>query len=508
MKGNNQGITTAMGQESKVVMISRRTLLLLALVFGWLMVASSTQGQTGLEALFKETEISFQAEDGWTIHGTLSIPVSVAQGERVPGVVLIHSPAHDRDIYLGRHQIGVNEYAKENLRTALGKIITLRIDIRGRGKSAEPREYHTFTAEQRARVALDVKSAIEFLSRQERVTSDRIGVVVEGTSADATVKAALPDPRVRAVVLLSGRLGTEAKEMIASRDDLPVLCLVTKEDKAGFVDMTDAYKLSRHPASDVWIYENLGTGNSMFIMWAATRRDQPQLEYRVAAWFVPKLQAAAREVSFSTKDGWTIYANFRLPVTSAAKAPAVVFAHSYLTDRHVFDDLERMLAAEGFAVLNLDFRGRGKSIGKGTYFYLSLEERAKTYLDLLAGIDFLAGQEQVDSRRIAIVGSSIGVKYGLQAANQDERVKAFVALGGMPDREDVVKARFPILFVSSLGIPPIAEAFREFYRLAQHQGSHLLEYEGGAIGYQIFELDRSLEPEIVKWLKPRFLYLK
>ncbi len=475
-------------------------LLLCALVF-----SRPVQGQTGLETAFRETEISYTTEDGWVIHGTLSIPAEVGKGEKVPGVVLIHSPAHDRDIYLGRHQIGINKFAKENIRTALGKAITLRIDIRGRGQSAEPQEYHSFTADQRARVALDVSGAIDFLSRQEQVIPNHIGVLAEGASADAATVAAVKDARVHGLVLLSGRLAPATKELISNREDLPVLCLVTKEDKVGFIDMTDVYKLSRHPASDVWILENLGTGNSMFIMWASTRPDVPQLETRVAAWLLPRLRGSVQEVSFKTTDGWTIYANLRMPAEpKAGGAPAVILMHSYLTDRHVFDDLERMLADVGFAVLNLDFRGRGKSIGKGTYFYLPIEERAKSYLDILAGIEFLSTQKGVRTDRLAIVGTSIGVKYGLNAAVMDDRVKSFVALGGLPDRDDVIKSRFPILFVSTKGIPPIAEAFREFYRLTRNRGSHLVEYEGGAIGYQIFDLDEGLQPLIVSWLRPQF----
>jgi dienelactone hydrolase len=467
-------------------------------------LGSSRQG-TGLETRFHETEISFKAEDGWVIHGTLSVPVTVAESEKVAGVVLVHSPSHDRDIYLGRHQIGVDKYAQENVRTALGKTITLRIDIRGRGQSAEPQEYHTFTNEQRERVALDVSGAIEFLSRQKQVVSDHIGVIAEGASADAAVRAATKDSRVRGVVLLSGRLSEKTKELIPSRDDLPVLCLVTKEDKAGFIDMTDVYKLSRNPASDVWIYQNLGTGNSMFIMWAATRPDERQLEAHMADWLVPKLQQTAQEASFQTKDGWTIYATFRQPAQNrAGGAPGVILIHSYLTDRHVFDDLERMLAAEGFAVLNMDFRGRGKSIGKGTYFYLPLEERAKTYLDVQSALDFLGSQKGVNGQQLAIIGTSIGAKYGLDAAVMDARVKSFVALGGLPDRDDVVKAQFPILFISSKGLPPIANAFREYYRLNRERGGHLVEYPGGAVGYQIFDISDEVQPMIVSWLKPKF----
>src|SRR5688572_28066461 len=113
-----------------------------------------------------ETEISFVTEDGWTIHGTLSVPEGLGPSESVPAVVLVHSPAHDRDAYLGLHMVGRAQQAKESLRTALGLTATLRIDIRGRGSSSEPREYRRFAEADRARAAYDVSGAIDFLSRQ------------------------------------------------------------------------------------------------------------------------------------------------------------------------------------------------------------------------------------------------------------------------------------------------------------------------------------------------------
>ncbi|MGH9902188.1 MAG: alpha/beta fold hydrolase, partial [Pyrinomonadaceae bacterium] len=438
-----------------------RSAVLLSLLLCSAAAGPARQGGTGSTSMFTEKDVSFKTEDGWVIHGTLSVPVAVKPGERVGAAVLVHSPAHDRDIYLGRHQIGQNTFAKETLRAALGKTVTIRIDIRGRGKSSEPREYHTFTAEQRARVALDVLGAIDFLSRHEHVDPGRIGVVAEGASADASVTAACRDPRVRALVLLSGRLGPAAKESLAACGGVPVLGVATKEDRVGLADMAEVYKLSRHPASDLLVYRDIGVGNSMFIMWANKFPNEKSLESVVADWLVPKLRAAAHEVSFKTEDGWTLYGTFRLPQSSGqAKAPGVILVHSYLTDRHVFHEMEQMLSAAGFAVLNFDFRGRGKSQEKGTYFDLPQGERDKAYLDVRAAADFLAAQEGVDGGRLAVVATSIGVKYGLKAASADTRVVSFVMLGGMPDRPDVEKSRFPILFVSSLGLPPIAQAFR------------------------------------------------
>ena len=86
----------------------------------------------------------------------------------------------------------------------------------------------------------------------------------------------------------------------------------------------------------------------------------------------------------------------------------------------------------------------------------------------------------------------------------DARVKSFVMLGGLPERAEIEKANYPILFVSSLGIPQIASAFKEFYEISKSKGSQLLEYEGGGVGYHIFELDETLQPVIVKWLRAQF----
>ncbi|HXG68270.1 MAG TPA: alpha/beta fold hydrolase, partial [Blastocatellia bacterium] len=270
------------------------------------------------------------------------------------------------------------------------------------------------------------------------------------------------------------------------------------------------YSLSKNPASDLLMYRDIGVGNSMFIMWANKFPDERSLESIVAEWITARFQTAVewREVSFQSADGWTLYGSLRLPRSDKGEAaPGVILLHSYLTDRYVFDQLEQMLAAAGLAALNFDFRGRGRSVGKGAYFDLPQEERDHAYLDARAAADYLASQEGVDANRLAIVATSIGVKYGLKAAIADDRVKSFVMLGGMPDLADVEQARFPILFVSSLGLPQISQAFREFYRMTRSRGSHLLEYEGGAVGYQIFDIDESLQPLIVRWLKPQLTVL-
>jgi dienelactone hydrolase len=453
------------------------------------------------ETKFVEREVTFKTEDGWVIHGVLTTPPALQPGEKIAGAVLVPSAHHDRDIY------GHNGYP--SIREVLEKanIATLRFDIRGRGTSAGPRDYWDFTEDEKARVNLDVTAAIEFLSQQKGIDQSRIGIVTENESADAAVIAATKDARVRAMVLLSGRMGQTAKDAIKARQDLAILGVVSKEDRVSFADLADAYRLSRDPASSLMIHDNIGLGNAMFIMNMA-KHPNDKLEVTIGEWLVAQLQlsSVSREVTFQSSDGWMLSGTLRIPANGGPTgAPGVVFVHSNLSDRYIFDHLEKSVAAAGFATLNFDFRGRGKSRNKGSYFDVSQEERDNGHLDVTAALDYLSSLKGVDKNRLIVVATSVGVRYGIKAAIPDERVKAFVMLGGLPQHAQVQQSKFPILFVSSSGIPQIAKAFREFYEMTKAHGSYLVEFDVGGVGYHLFDLDDSLEPLIVRWLKPQFL---
>lgn len=450
---------------------------------------------------FVEREVSFKTEDGWVIHGVLTMPSNLAPDEKIAGAVLVPSPHHDRDIY------GHNGYPSIREVLEKAKIATIRFDIRGRGTSAEPRDYWDFTEDQKARVSLDVSAAIEFLSQQKGIDQNRIGIVSETESADPAVIAGTKDARIRAMILLSGRLGQTAKDAIKTRPDLAILGVVSKEDRVSFADLADVYRLSRDPDSSLMIHDNIGLGNAMFIMNMA-KHPNDKLEVTVGEWLVARLKISSesREVTFDSSDGWKLSGTLRIPASAAANgAPGIVFVHSNLSDRYVFDHLEKSLAAAGFATLNFDFRGRGKSRNKGSYFDVSQEERDKGYLDVTAALDYLSSLKGVDKNRLIVVATSVGVRYGIKAAIPDSRVKAFVMLGGLPQHAEVQQTKFPILFISSSGIPQIAKAFREFYEMTKANGSYLVEFDVGGVGYHLFDLDDTLEPTIVRWLKPQFL---
>src|SRR5690242_9434768 len=70
--------------------------------------------------------------------------------------------------------------------------------------------------------------------------------------------------------------------------------------------------------------------------------------------------AAQKTVSFSTEDGGLIFAD-----VYGEGDRAVVLAHGGRFNKESWEKQARILAAAGFRVLALDFRGYGKSKGPG-----------------------------------------------------------------------------------------------------------------------------------------------
>jgi len=446
-----------------------------------------------------EQEVAFQSEDGWTIYGTLSIPPDIGEHERVPAVLLLHSSGHDQETFNKHYAIPGLSHLLSNRRTA-----SLRIDWRGRGKSIGAQEFHSFTQAQRADVYLDVKAAINFLTTQKKIDSDRIAIVAEEFSADAAVRGSIDDARVRLFALISGRLGNEAKEYIG-KESLPVFCIVSSDDKPGFKDMTEVYRLSSNPKSDILICRNAGIGTTIFYLWRHRYPKEKPVEERIADWVSRHLGAGnlVQEVSFLTEDGWTIYGDLTMPEDTSVRAPAVVLLHTALSDRYVYHDLAQAISSAGIAVLNLDWRGRGRSTGKGKYSELKQEERERGYLDARGGINFLATLPSIDSARIAVLGTDRGALHAVNIALNDPRVKALVILTVIftaQEKTALTTLGIPILYIASKGIEDVLRDLTEAKRLSQNKGSQLVVYPGSALGYQLLEANRAVQSRIVGWL--------
>jgi cephalosporin-C deacetylase-like acetyl esterase len=459
-------------------------------------------------AFAADKEVSFKTEDGRTIHGRLCLPDNLK--EKVPAVMLLPSPAHDQSVFEGEGNTGQNQSpGLIPIITAKG-VAALSFDFRGRGKSAgEMALRPALQRDSQKLYSMGVRAAMAFLIAQPEVDSSRLGVVAEEEGAEAGVAGWAGDSRVKAMALISGRLSGPAKESIASERDMPLFLIVSSEDKKGFADMTDAYFLSTNRESDIEVYRGLGSGTAMFKAFQSRFPNETPLEQTIGEWISDKLLSTGTlaEVSFQTEDGWTIYGNFRVPQNAPARVPAVILLHSGLSDRNAYHELEGALARSGLAVLNIDWRGKGKSTGKGKYFELSKAERDKGYLDAKAAVIFLTSQSGIDPDRLGIMGTVIGAKYAMAAAVDEPRIRTVVVLTGyIPTEKEkayVSTQKLPILLVTSSGHKAVTQSLTELYSLAKGGGSELLVYKGGAIGYQLFEVDKDLLPRVVRWMKDK-----
>jgi len=90
--------------------------------------------------------------------------------------------------------------------------------------------------------------------------------------------------------------------------------------------------------------------------------------------------------------------------------------------------VSNLLTGLGYATLRFDMRGCGESQGaRGRTICLEQVE------DTRAALDYLSRNENVDARRIGVIGHSFGAAVAVYAAGVDSRIAACVSAGGWGD---------------------------------------------------------------------------
>jgi dienelactone hydrolase len=327
--------------------------------------------------------------------------------------------------------------------------------------------------------------------RRAVATSDDrepVGLVAVGADGERSVLAAASAGNVSALVLVGVPLAETTLDLVRDWPELPVLAVADPADRVGLRGAVDAYLASEHGASDVLVGPLEAAWESM------------------ATWLRGRLTAVPQpdEVVLTSEDGWELHATRWFPA-AAGEAPGVVLLHTGRSDRAVFARLERLLAEDGFAVLNVDWRGRGQSTNLGSYLTLSGEERAAGWRDAAEAFEHLAQCPQVDASRLAAVGAIHGAEHAARAALHDPRVRALVLLTGYrpaseAEGEHLVRGDVDVMYVTSTDHTITTAAMRDLYEASTRRRARYVEYPGGAIAYQLFDIDHRLEPAIVTWL--------
>jgi len=323
----------------------------------------------------------------------------------------------------------------------------------------------------------------------ELAPNRRVAVVAAGVAGESTLELVAETGTVEAFAIVGAPLSNAAVELVAEWPELALLAVADPADRDGLRGAVDAYLASTHERSDLLVGAVDGTAAE-----------------RAAGWLADRLRRTTNidEVTLTSSDGWELHGTRWLPPRDQP-GPGVVLLHSGRSDRAVFSRLERLLAERGFAVLNLDWRGRGRSTNRGTYMALSADERAAGWRDAAAAFEHLAALPGVDPERLGAVGVIHGAEHAVRAAVDDGRVRAVVVLTGYRPADPAESAYLTdpgvdVLYVTSTAHRVTSAAMRALYEASASRHTRFVEYPGGAIGYQLFELDPGLEPAIVDWL--------
>jgi pimeloyl-ACP methyl ester carboxylesterase len=126
-----------------------------------------------------------------------------------------------------------------------------------------------------------------------------------------------------------------------------------------------------------------------------------------------------RDATFRTRDGVAL-SGWYIPSRNGA---AIALLHGAGSTRSNVLEHAVVLARHGYGVLLYDARGHGRSGGRAMDFGWYGDQ------DVRAAVSYLQRAADVDDRRIAVVGLSMGGEEAIGASATDPRIKAVVAEG-------------------------------------------------------------------------------
>jgi len=206
---------------------------------------------------------------------------------------------------------------------------------------------------------------------------------------------------------------------------------------------------------------------------------------------------AQKTVSFPTKDGGVVYGDLYGEGTRD-----VLLAHGGQFNKESWKKQAEILAAAGFRVLAIDFRGYGPSRGPGQADPLG----APLYLDVLAAVRYL---RNTGAKTVSVVGASMGGWAAGDASILSEpgEIDRLVFLGASPGGSaEKLKARslFIVARDDSSGDGPRLPGIRAQYEKAP-EPKELIIVDGSAHAQFLFGTDQGekVMREILRFLSEK-----
>jgi pimeloyl-ACP methyl ester carboxylesterase len=220
----------------------------------------------------------------------------------------------------------------------------------------------------------------------------------------------------------------------------------------------------------------------------------PALRARPLAIVLTTLVAAQQTISFPTQDGGRIYADLYGKGTRA-----VVLAHGGRFNKESWRDQARALAAGGFRVLAINFRGFGRSRGPGQADF----DNAPFHNDVLAAVRYLKTQ---GFKTVSVVGGSFGGGAAGDASiksvpGEIDRIVFLGAAPNLPAEKLKSRALFIVARDDANDGGPRLPGIRAQYEKAP-QPKELIVVDGSAHAQFLFQTNQSgrVMREILRFL--------
>lgn len=183
------------------------------------------------------------------------------------------------------------------------------------------------------------------------------------------------------------------------------------------VRMTSATSDGRYVLLFVWSDRNNG---DYFLFDTQERKADRMFSRR--EWFEPQQVPPSRYVSFRARDGMQLHGYLTEPLKPAnGPRPMVLLPHGgpfSVFDQWRFDDDAQLLAAAGYAVLRVNYRGSG-NYGRAYTDAGSREWGGRMQDDLADATRWAIAEGVADRERICIYGASYGGYAALMGAARD-----------------------------------------------------------------------------------------
>ena len=155
------------------------------------------------------------------------------------------------------------------------------------------------------------------------------------------------------------------------------------------------------------------------------------------------------QISLLTDDGVQLSVVFYAPDSLIQDSRVLILVHEAFRDRSSWDDFSIAAQEDGYAVIALDLRGHGKSMGEKT-FDQAMDQ------DVDAVLEWIRASPDLNKDHIAIAGASLGANLALRAGARDPQINTLVLLSpGLKYWELEVEnamheyGRRPVLLVAS-----------------------------------------------------------